>query len=273
MTTHKIVLSSGTLAAAALIAMTAFPAAAQTLSASVSANASAAGVSAGASASAKLSTIISKADSAIAARINALNALNTRVAGMKNESATEKANISSQVQTNITGLTSLKAKIDADTDASVAKTDAASIFGTFRIYALVIPQGWILASADRVTTIGSMMTSLGAKIQTRITADQSAGKNVASLTAALSDMNAKVTDANSQSATASAGISGLTPDQGNASVAASNKAALVASRADIKTATADLKAARQDITTLLSGLKSLGSVSASASASTAVSSQ
>jgi hypothetical protein len=267
MTTTNIKVSSIGLATVAILALSVLPVSAQTLGASASVTASANGVSTGVSASAKLSDIITKANSDITARITALNALNTRVAGMKNESAAEKASISSQVQTNITGLTSLKAKIDADTDASVAKTDAATIFGTFRIYALVIPQGWILASADRVTTIGSMMTTLSAKIQTRISADQSAGKNVTSLTAALADMNAKVTDASSQSASASAGISALVPDQGNATVAASNKASLVASRADIKTATTDLKAARTDITTLLSGLKSLGSVSTSGSAS------
>jgi hypothetical protein len=114
------------------------------------------------------------------------------------------------------------------------------------------------------------MTALGTKIQARITADQSAGKNVSVLTAAYADMQAKITDANSQSASANAGISALVPDQGNASVAASNKTALVAARAKIKTATSDLQAARKDVTTLLAGLKSLGNVAASASTSASI---
>jgi hypothetical protein len=74
----------------------------------------------------------------------------------------------------------------------------------------------------------------------------------------MSDMNAKIADATAQSASAQSGVSALVPDQGNATVAASNKAALEASRADIQTATQDLKAARADITTILQGLKSLG---------------
>lgn len=253
---------AGIATAAALLA--ALPAAALSLGASASASASSS-----ATVAARLQSIITKADSDIAARITALNDLNTRVEGLKNVSATEKASVSSDVQTNITGLTALQAKIDADTDVTTAKTDAATIFGTFRIYALVIPQGWILASSDRVDTITGLMTTMGANIQTRITADQSAGKDVSALTAALADMTAKTTDANTQSASAQAGVSALVPDQGNKTVAASNHTALLAARADIKIATSDLQAARKDITTLLAGLKSLNvGASASASAST-----
>ena len=270
----KIKITSVSIATVAIFALSALPAAALSVGASVDASvsASAAGTnaSADASASAKLSTVITRADADVAARITALNNLSTRVAAMKNESAAEKASIASQVETNITGLTALKAKIDADTTAAAASTDAKTIFTAYRIYALVIPQGWIIAAGDRVTTIDNLMTSLAAKIQARVSADQAAGKNVAALITTLADMNAKVTDANAQSASAQADVSALVPDQGNASIAASNKTALVASRAKIKTATDDLKAARKDVTALLAGLKSLGNVSASASTSASI---
>ena len=261
----KIGVSLAGLATAAAMLLGTLPVAAQTVTASVSASAQVS-----ANATARLATIIARGNADIAARITALNALNTRVQAMKNESATEKASISSQVQTNITGLTALQAKIDADTDVTTARSDDQSIFTTFRIYALVIPQGWILASADRVTTVTGLMTTLGTKMQARITVDQTAGKNVSALVAAMADMSAKIADANTQSASAQTGVSGLVPDQGSATVAASNKAALVASRADIKTATTDLQAARADIKTILQGLKSLGA-STSVSASTTVS--
>ena len=221
-----------------------------------------------ANAAARLPEVIARGDADIAARIDALNKLNTRVQGLKNESDAEKAGIATQVQTNIAGLTTLKAKIDADTDVAIARTDDQSIFTDYRVYALVVPQGWILAAADRVNTIGGLMTTLSAKLQTRISADQTAGKDVTALTAALSDMNAKISAAATASASASASITGLTPDQGDKTVAAANKAALVAARAQIKTATADLQAARKDVTTIVAGLKSLD---AKASASTSVS--
>ena len=160
---------------------------------------------------------------------------------MKNVSASEKANISSEVQTNITGLTALQTKIDADTDITVARADAASVFTSFRIYALVIPQGYIEVGADRVNTISSLMTAFAVKLQTRITTDQNAGDNVAALQTALADIGTQTTAANAQASIAQDGVVNLTPDQGNATVAASNKAALVAARANIKTATSNLK--------------------------------
>lgn len=239
-------LAAGAMAASSLImALAAFPAGAQTVNATVSAKADA-----------SLPTIISKGDADIAARLTSLNNLNTKVQAMANVSASEKASISSAVQTNISGLTTLKAKLDADTDVATARTDAKSIFGSFRIYALVIPQGYIEVSADKINTIGSLMTSLSAKLQTRITADQNSGKNVASLQTALNDITTQVTNANSQASIAQSGVVSLTPDQGNATVAASNKAALVSARANTKAATADLKTARQDIKTITDGLKS-----------------
>ena len=243
----KITISSSVVAslAAGAILLTALPAFAATTGVKASATVS-------------LPTLIAKADTAITARIADLNKLNARVQAMKNESGAEKANISTQVQTNITGLTTLKAKIDADTDVTVARTDAATIFSTFRIYALVVPQGDILAAADRVTTINGLMTTLGTKMQARITADQAAGKDVSALTSAMTDMNAKIADAGTQSQTAQSGVINLVPDQGNKTTEASNHAALLAARTNIKTSTADLKAARQDVKTILAGLKTLG---------------
>jgi hypothetical protein len=206
----------------------------------------------------QLSTIIARGNADIAARITALNALNTRVQTMVNESATEKASISSEIQTNITGLTSLQTTLDAKTTVASARTEVSSIFTSFRIYMLVLPQGWTLASADRVTVITGLMTNLGTKMQTRITADQTAGKNVSALVAAMTDMNTQIANANAQAADAQSGVASLVPDQGNTTVEASNKAALVAARANITTATQDLKAARADISTILQGLKTLG---------------
>ncbi|MHB8660907.1 MAG: hypothetical protein ACYC75_03180 [Minisyncoccota bacterium] len=264
MTSKKIGISIASLATVATMLFSALPVSAQTISASLSVSAQVA-----ANATARLATVIARGNADIAARITALNNLNARVQEIKNESATEKANIASQVQTNIANLTTLQTKIDADTDITTARSDDKTIFTTYRIYALVMPQGWILASADRVTTVTGLMTDLVAKIQARITADQTAGKNVTSFTTALADMNAKIADANTQSASAQSGVSTLVPDQGSTTVAASNKAALVAARGDIRAATTDLKAARADIRIILQGLKSLGvSASASASAST-----
>ncbi len=215
----------------------------------------------------RLPKIISRSNVAIDARVDALNKLNARIQQMKNVSVTFKSNISSQIQTNILGLTTLKTKIDADTDVTIALTDEKSILGSFRIYALVIPQGYILASADRVDTVVSLMSDLGAKLQLRITAGQTAGKDVSKLQASLNDFNSKTADAKVQSNTAVTTIASLSPDQGDKIKQDANTTALKAARSNIKTATQDLRAAHEEVKTIIKGLKDLNlSVDASSSA-------
>lgn len=259
--TTNIKLSLASLAAAAVLLLGALPASAQGV-AGITASVSAA-AQAKANVGASLSDIIARGDADIAARLAALNALSARVQAMSVVSASQQAILNSELQTNISGLTSLQAQIDANTDASSARTEDQSIFTSYRIYALVIPQGWILASADRITDIAGLMSTLSTKLQTRISAEPS-GTNVVALTAAVSDMNAKIADANTQAAAAQKRVSGLAPDQGNQAVITSNHAALVAARADTRVGTQDLQAARKDITTVMQGLDKLD-VSASAS--------
>ena len=210
-----------------------------------------------ANSTAALAKVTTRSDTAITTRIAALNKMSARIAEMKNVPAAEQANISAEVQTETTNLTNLKAKIDADTDVTTARADEKTITGDYRIYALVIPQASIIASSDRVSTIAGMMTALQTKIQTRITADQSAGKDVTAMQTAYADITAKVADASSQAQTAQNVVANLAPDQGNATVAASNKAALLSARADIKSSSTNLKTAREDVKTILAGLKTL----------------
>ncbi len=207
-----------------------------------------------------------RADTEITRRINALNDLNTRIQAMQEVTATFKTNLAANVQNQINVLTSLKAKIDADTDAATLKADVQSIATSYRIYILVLPQGRIAAAADREVAIAQMMTTLGSKLAARITAAQSAGQNVGSLTTALNDLAAKLQDASAQAQAAVSVSAPLSPDNGDATVKASNTAALKTARGDIKTSQQDLIAARADIKTIVSALLAMPS-SASVSAS------
>ena len=91
-----------------------------------------------------------------------------------------KQALSANITTQITGLATLKAKIDADTDGTTLKTDMQSITDAYRVFALVLPQGRIAAAADREVTLVSMMSTL-ARAQARIQAGQQAGADVRSL--------------------------------------------------------------------------------------------
>lgn len=213
--------------------------------------------------SAALTNAKSRADQEITRRITAMNAQLARVNAMTRVDATFKASLATDIQTQITALTNLQSTIDSDTTGSTLKVEIQSITKSYRVFALILPQGAISAAADRVQTIAGLMTTLSNKLSARLAS--STGDTSASA-AALADANAKIADAQLQ-ATASIGhISALQPDNGDKTVMASNTAALKLGRADIKVAQQDLIAARKDFGTVMSSL----GVSASAQASSTV---
>lgn len=244
------------------------PAFALSVSAAVSANAQTGSTTVSANVQTKITTAKNRGDQEIARRINTLTQLNADVQAMVKVSASEKTAIATEVQTEISNLTSLKAKIDADTTVATLRTDIQSITQEYRIYLLVIPQGRIEVAADKIQTISSNYASLSTTLQGRISQAPS-GTDTTQASAWLSDMNAKVADANTQAEAAVSLVANLQPDQGNAGVEASNKTALQNARADIKIALADLKTARQDAGNIIKAVESW-KVSASASSTTSV---
>ena len=230
-------------------------AAAQTAAVTTSAAVTAPGVSVTLTAAQK--TAITRGDTEITRRITALNDLNTRIQAMQKVTDAFKAGISASVTNEVNTLTALKAKIDADTDGATLKTDIQSITGSYRVFALVLPQGRIAAAADREVTLVSMMSTLGTKLQARLNTATQAGATTTTLTAALTDMAAKLQDAQTQAEAAVTASASLTPDQGDKTKMASNTAALKTARADLAAAQKDLVAARADVKTIVTGLGKL----------------
>ena len=237
-------------------------------------------VGVGSNVSARVAALVktaqSHADEEIMRRINALNALSARVDAMVKLSAIEKASLSTSIQSQITALTNLQSQIAADAAAnstSSLKADIQSITKSYRIYALIIPQGALDAAADRVLNIAGMFTTLAGQFQADITAAQNAGSNMSASVSALADMNAKVADANTQTNAAISEIASLKPDNGDATVKASNTAALKSAHTKIQAAQQDLVAARKDAGTILKALLAIkvsGSATVSTTASTSV---
>jgi hypothetical protein len=212
---------------------------------------------------ASITTLQSHGDAEIASRLSDLASLSARIGEMKNVSASDKASLQATINAETSGLTTLKASIDADTVLATLKTDVESITKDYRIYMLIIPQGRIEAVVDRTATIDADFNALAPKLEARITADN----NNSVAANAYSDMQAKVSDASAQSSAALTEVASLSPDQGNTTIEASNTASLKDAAAKLKTSTADLKAARVDLTTILNAVKGTGSTSVTASSS------
>lgn len=202
-----------------------------------------------------MTAAITRADKEIARRIASLNDADTRVQAMQQVTPAFKTSLSAAIQAQIAALNTLQTKIDADTDLATLKTDVQSVTKSYRIYALVLPQVRIAAAADRAVAIATMMSTLGTKLQARIAAAQSAGLDTTALSAALTDMNAKLSDVNSQAQAAVSATVSLAPDNGDKTIMASNAAVFKTARKDLQTAQQNLVAARKDITIILKGLK------------------
>lgn len=201
-----------------------------------------------------MATTKARGDKELDRRVTALTDVNTRVQAMQKVTDTFKQNLATAVQTQITAFNALKAKIDADTDATTLKADVQSITQSYRVYALVLPQVRIAAAADRGVTIATMMQGLGNKLAARIQAAATAGADTTALKAVLTDLGTKISDASTQAQAAVSVSASLTPDNGDTTKMASNNTALKTARTDLTTVQTDLKAGRQDITTIVKGL-------------------
>ncbi|HEY5220598.1 MAG TPA: hypothetical protein VIJ29_00395 [Candidatus Paceibacterota bacterium] len=274
----KTIASVGT--AVAIIATAAFPALTQAAgfglgaSANASTSISALGIKVGAAVGATLALrvkdISTRANAEITRRIDALNALSARVNAMARLSATDKSNLSASISSQIAAMNTLQTQIAADAAAnntSSLKTDVQSITSSYRIFVLVLPQGAIEAASDRALTIVSTMNDLSTKFSARISAAATAGNDVTAANASLADFNAKVADANVQASAAASEVASLTPDNGNATIEASNTATLKDAHSKILAAQQDFVTARADAMAIIKDLAGF-KVSASANAST-----
>jgi len=231
-----------------------------------------ANISASVGANAKTNVrIANRADQEITRRINALNALSARVDAMQKLSADEKNSLSSEIQAQIANLTDLQSKISADASSTTnLRADAQSVTGSYRIFALIIPRGAIIAASDRVMTIIDAMNALGVKLQARISAASSSGVNASSAVSTYNDFTAKISAAQTQAQTAVNEVASLQPDMGNQTQFQANLTALKDARAKIQASQQDLVAARKDagaIVKIVAGFKASANASTTMNAS------
>ncbi len=198
-----------------------------------------------------------KADREIDRRISAVNTLSARVAEMKRLSDADKATLTTELKGHADALAALKVKIDADTDADTIKTDVKTITASYRIFMLIIPRDRVIASADRMDTTLALMSTAGAKLETRVGVAKVAGNDTTKLEAALTDMKAKLVDAQTNYNAAVSAVVPLVPDQGDQATIDKNNAAFKDAKAKMKVAMNDFVAARADIKTLVTGLKGM----------------
>lgn len=160
--------------------------------------------------STELTNLQKRADTAIINRIDDLNRLITRIQNDTRLSSDEKTSLTASIQNSISGLNTLKAKIDADTDVTTARTDAKGIFTSFRVYEVVNPQTRLLIIIDNLQTATSTIQTLTPQLQNLINTLKSQGKDVSSLQASLDDINTQLQTITTKLSTDKTTVSGVT---------------------------------------------------------------
>lgn len=209
-----------------------------------------------------------RAESEIDRRIIALQAALTKIGSMKKIPESDKATLTTAIQSEITKLTDLKTKISAATDLVTLKADVATIVTQYRIFALFLPKIHLLSAADVLGSTIDELTILASKLQTRITAAESAGMSVTSLTTTHKGMLEKIADASKQYESILTNVTPLVPDG-----YPGNKSTLTNARTLLTTARKNIVGASQDAKTIMNSIKAFrptDSTSASSSATPSV---
>ncbi|MET4783429.1 hypothetical protein [Glaciihabitans sp. UYNi722] len=163
--------------------------------------------------------------------------------------ASDRSTILKTLNSDLTGMTTVATKIAADTTSAQAAADYKTIFSTYRVYAVGLPQARFAAAADSMTTT---LPKLGAteKRLSALLAGKDASKSTAALQADLSDMTAQIAKAASASSGVAASVLAVTPAQYD-----SNHAVLSAAKQSVLTARAAVKQAHADALAVRSALK------------------
>lgn len=148
-----------------------------------------------------LTNLQKRADQMVAIRITSLNNLSNKIQNDQRLSSSDKSSLNGDIQTAISGLNTLKTKIDSDTDLATARADTKEIVTNFRVYLVVMPKTQLLIVIGNLQTTTANLQALTPKIQNLINTLKSDGKDVTSLQSLLADINSRLTNISNQLAT------------------------------------------------------------------------
>ena len=203
-------------------------------------------------AAATVSDLRAFGDCEIGRRITTLGQLSSAVSASKGLASSDAATLSGYIAASKSGLTRLKATLDAETRLPAVRADILRIVAGYRVYVLVGPQVRLTIAADSELALKPHFDQLAAALAGRISAAQARGKDIATAQAALDAMNAAVAAATALAAPVRAQLLSLSVAKyntgGAAPVIRNARTALIQARSDFRSAA-------QDGRNVLAGLK------------------
>ena len=197
-----------------------------------------------------LAAIQASAQVKTTARTGALNTSIAKINAAQDITASDRSTILATLNGDLAGMTAVEAKIAADTTAASAAADYQTIFTTYRVYAVAIPQSRFAAAADRLTsTTIPKLTDAQTKLAAAL-AGPDLSKSTPALLADLADMTTQISAATNDLNGVAASALAVTPAAFDA-----NSSIMGPIRTSITTSSADLKKAASDAKTVLAAIK------------------
>lgn len=209
---------------------------------SLSAAGSSAASSSTSSGGGALAAIQAKAAAAISLRESRLQVAVTNVGANRYLTSADRSAILSVLTTDQSDLTTLGSTIQSDTTAAQAEADYRTIFTTYRVFALRLPQARFAEAADDLTgTVIPRLTDAQSRLEALLSGPD-ASKDSASVQASMSDLNTQIGTITSDTSGVAATVLAITPAQWNAdqTILSTPRSQLVSARAAAHSAKADV---------------------------------
>jgi hypothetical protein len=191
-----------------------------------------------------------RAKAAVDRRETELTRLRGQVSASKRLTPGHRSTLLQQISSASSGLLSVDAKVQADTDLTTARADAQTIVTGFRVFVLVEPRTHLVIAADIETSAANRLATVADKLESAIATAQAKGKDVTAAKAAVADLRTQISTALGKAATAASSVIGLT-----AAGYPANQPTLTAARDSVQSSRAALKAAVTDARAAVAGLK------------------
>jgi hypothetical protein len=191
-------------------------------------------------------------DAAIAKRLTSLGAVKKTLDAAP-VSAPDRVSLDSQIDAAVTGLTALKATIDADATLARLRTDCRKVVSDYYVDALLIPRVELVRATARVQAAAGTLKHLAGLLQTRVDAAKARNKDITSAQGYVTDLGLKADAATK----AVAGVPSAVLPLGAAGFPAS-RPVLAGARASVESARGALKGAVAAAGSATGAIKALG---------------
>jgi hypothetical protein len=195
------------------------------------------------SAGKSLASIQATAQARTSQRTTSLNTALGKVNAATGLTSGDRDTILGILNGDLSGMTTIEAKIAADTTVKQARADDKTIFTSYRIYLVALPQARDATAADSAISVSLPKLTTRQSTLAALLTGKDSSKSTPALQADLADMTAEIGKASSALSGVSAAALAATPSgyNSNHDILASSKTSLATARAAIKQARTDAK--------------------------------